>query len=260
MLVASSVFSKETPYFKSDFTNNQGRLELFSKNFKDYTVKKLGAGKIDGEIAEIAEISIPDNAKGSYFYLQIKLPTPLPVRKSMRMTIRLKNFKGSGCVGVIAKSQKKNIWCYFPRIGGLGKNSWRDISLELYPSLMKQAEKTGVISNQMNLTKIWFRFVGKRNIKFAVASVKVDYLKSLTGNTCEPNSKLMESLRKKLVVTKIPKKIKNTFERKLMNFDALENKKEATVEEIVDIRIKLDEMDQEIKKSVNKAAMEELLK
>jgi hypothetical protein len=45
-----------------------------------------------------------------------------------------------------------------------------------------------------------------------------------------------------------------------MNFDALENKKEATVEEIVDIRIKLDEMDQEIKKNVNKAAMEELLK
>ena len=248
------------PFYKSDFSK-QCDLKLFSKGVKKFKIEALKVVDEDGAEVALAQVSIPMEEKLSYFYFQIPIEGNLPVKDPMFIRLQVKNIQGGGCIGVISQEDRKQNWAYFLRPGDLGKGKWRTIKLNIFPELKKASEKNNVNPLKTKLTKVWFRFVGKRNIKFYVKSLEVDYLKNNPQALCKSNkflySHIIKKMEKKANVTNKMREIKSQI---IVLGQQLKVAPPLTLEKSVEIRIQLDKLSEKYNAASTDQSMEELLK
>lgn len=248
------------PFYKSDFSK-QCDLKLFSKGVKKFNMEALKVVDVDNSKVALAQVSIPKEEKLSYFYFQIPIEKGLPLRDPMFIRLKVKNMEGGGCVGVIATQGKKQNWAYFLRPGDLGKEKWRTIKLNIFPGLKKACDKNKVDPLKTKLTKVWFRFVGKRKIKFYIKSLEVDYLKNNPKAFCKSNTFLynhiIKKMNKKTGITKEMRKIKSKIISlgKQLQYDS-----PISLARGVAIRIELDELSEMYNNASTDQSMEALLK
>ncbi|KKR04703.1 MAG: hypothetical protein UT30_C0004G0016 [Candidatus Uhrbacteria bacterium GW2011_GWF2_39_13] len=268
-------------YFACDFETDCPLVPFCSNIDKPYNVnislskEKFSSGKTSCKV----EVEIPENKKGNYFYLQIPLPN-IPLRNPTMISMDIFNLGTGGCLGVIAKTAdgKQMPWCYFPKKGQFySKNErWQKLYFNIYPDFIKHCQNKNINSCDIIITKVWFRFSLKPPFKIAffADNFSMDYLTYNMEAIGKSNSELFQIVKSKfnsiseeyesllLIEHNAPymKKL-NDLKTRLHNFEkTLSDDNTHDMKGAADIRIKIDNMTNEVRNIIMDMELDELLR